>query len=172
MTFFPEPDRVWASAWWRRALSGFLLGWAVTFAALLLYWMLVESGTPGQQYADPFGPCAVIAVAGGLFGWFCSLVRRRMAYWLGVIQPEPLREPVVMDALCGLPLDVLQEARQVAAHPGLVRHIWAINDVIAHLNDRDGNCPCNPVCEPLWCPDGSCAWLYIHRYVRGVAGAE
>jgi len=39
-------------------------GWIGTFVCVMAYWTYGESLQPGQQYADPFLPCAFIACLG------------------------------------------------------------------------------------------------------------
>lgn len=36
--------------------------WMLAFTALLIYWNLAESAQTGQQHADPWWPCAFIAL--------------------------------------------------------------------------------------------------------------
>ena len=36
--------------------------WLIAFVALSAYWSVSESVEPGQQYADPFLPCAYVAL--------------------------------------------------------------------------------------------------------------
>lgn len=42
-------------------------------------------------------------------------------------------------------------------------HVEPINDLIEHINDEDGDCPCGPTIKPVQAEDGSIAWLYLHH---------
>lgn len=56
------------------------LGWLVVLAAALVYWNVMEAAQPGQQYAEPLGPCLLLALTGGtLLGILAALVLRVVA---------------------------------------------------------------------------------------------
>lgn len=46
-------------------------------------------------------------------------------------------------------------------------HVWPERDLIEHQINDDGECPCNPPCQPLVREDGSIGWHYDHRALDG-----
>lgn len=45
-------------------------------------------------------------------------------------------------------------------------------DLITHLEDGDGDCPCGPTIEPVARKDGSIAWCIHHHSLDGREGDE
>jgi hypothetical protein len=52
-------------------------GWLLSFVALMAYWTYEESLESGQQYADPFLPCAWIAIFGALISLLIGTIVTR-----------------------------------------------------------------------------------------------
>lgn len=46
-------------------------------------------------------------------------------------------------------------------------HTYPLGDVIEHLVDKDGDCPCGPTVEPVTADDGSVNWHYVHHSLDG-----
>ena len=42
-------------------------------------------------------------------------------------------------------------------------HVEPINDLIEHINDENGDCPCGPEIRPVEREDGSINWLFFHH---------
>lgn len=61
-----------------RLVAGFVVGWWAAFVTLLIYWIGAEAAEIGRQYAEPFLPCAFVAlVTGAPLGALVAAITRR-----------------------------------------------------------------------------------------------